>query len=58
MYRCNGLGVDRFGTARYRLEPLDIGGYVIELDMTDFAQLDYDQLCAEIRQLWRNDTQS
>jgi predicted kinase len=41
-----------------QLEPLDIGGHVIELDMTDFVQLDFDQLCAEIRQLWRNDTQS
>ena len=35
-----------------RLDPLDIGGHVIELDMSDFAQLDYDGLCSRIRQLW------
>lgn len=35
-----------------RLDPLDIGGHVIELDMSDFAQLDYDGLCARIRKLW------
>ena len=34
-----------------RFEPLDIGGHVIELDLSDFAQLDYDGLCAKIRQL-------
>jgi predicted kinase len=43
---------------RGRLEPLDIGGHVIELDTTDFAQLDFDQLCARIRQLWGNDRPS
>jgi predicted kinase len=35
-----------------RLEPLDIGGHAVELDMSDFAHLDYDDLCAKIRQLW------
>ena len=35
-----------------RLPPLDIGGHVIELDTSDFAQLDYDRLCARIRHLW------
>jgi hypothetical protein len=34
-----------------RLETLDIGGHVIEVEMSDFAQLDYDDLCARIRQL-------
>ena len=38
-----------------RLQPLDIGGHVIELEMSDFAQLDYDQLCATIRQRWTLD---
>ncbi len=38
-----------------RFEPLDIGGHVIELDMSDFAQMDYDQLCAGIRQLWTHE---
>jgi hypothetical protein len=31
---------------------LDIGGHVIEVDTSDFAQLDYDQLYARIRRLW------
>jgi predicted kinase len=35
-----------------RFEPLDIGGHVIELDMSDFAQLDDDGLCARVRHLW------
>jgi len=38
-----------------RLEPLDIGGHVIELEMSDFARLAYDPLCARIRQLWTLD---
>lgn len=36
-----------------RLEPLDIGGLVIELDMSDFARLDYEGLCARILSLWQ-----
>jgi predicted kinase len=36
-----------------RLAPFDIGGHVIELDTSDFALLDYDQLCAHIRVLWQ-----
>jgi len=36
-----------------RLEPLDIGGHVIELDLSDFAQLEYDRLCARIRSFWQ-----
>jgi predicted kinase len=35
-----------------RTPPLDIGGHVIELDTSDFAQLDFDRLCAGIRRLW------
>ena len=31
-----------------RFEPLDIGGHVIELDTSDFAQLDYEGLYARI----------
>jgi predicted kinase len=36
-----------------RIEPLDIGGYVIELDMTAFERVDYDGLCRRILNLWR-----
>jgi hypothetical protein len=35
-----------------RLAPMEIGGHVIELDTSDFEQIDYDQLCARIRHLW------
>jgi predicted kinase len=34
-----------------RFEPMEIGGHAIELEMSDFARLDYDGLCARIRQL-------
>jgi predicted kinase len=35
-----------------RMPPLGIVGHVIELDTSDFAQLDYDLLYSRIRQLW------
>ena len=34
-----------------RTEPLDLGGQVIELDTTDFAAIDYEQLVVTIRRL-------
>jgi predicted kinase len=36
-----------------RLEPLDIGGHLIELDTTDFGVVDYAGLCQRILRLWR-----
>ncbi|MBN1582357.1 MAG: ATP-binding protein [Anaerolineae bacterium] len=36
-----------------RIEPLDIGGHLIELDTTVFEQMDYDGLCCHILNLWR-----
>lgn len=36
-----------------RLAPLDIGGHVSDLDTSDFAVLDYDQLCTHIYALWQ-----
>ena len=36
-----------------RIKQLDIGGHVIELDTSDFAQLDYDRLCVQIHSLWQ-----
>jgi predicted kinase len=37
-----------------RFEPLDIGGHVIELDLSDFARLNYQGLCAKLRRLWNH----
>lgn len=37
-----------------RIEPLDIGGQLIELDMTAFEQVDYDGLCQHIVTLWQD----
>ena len=38
-----------------RTPPLDIGGHVIELDTSDFAQLDDDVLCTRVRHLWTHE---
>ena len=34
-----------------RLAPMEIGGHVIELDTSDFAQIDYEQLSARVLHL-------
>ena len=39
-----------------RTPPLEIGGHVIELDTSDFARLDYEGLCAQIRRLYEPET--
>jgi hypothetical protein len=38
------------------MPPLEIGGHVIELDTSDFARLDYEGLCAQIRRLYEPET--
>ncbi len=38
-----------------RLDPLDIGGHVIELDTTDYTAADYGALLCQVRRLWPGD---
>lgn len=35
-----------------RIQPMEIGEHVIEVDTSDFTQIDCDQLCARVLNLW------
>jgi len=48
------LAEQRAGLLRGRYEPLDIGGQVVEIDTTDFGQIDYEHLFTLIRAALQN----